>query len=80
MKEGIGNKILRFNAIFFVSTNLSKTEKGNNQNINFEFYKVYTRKGNAKGLIKGLYNEGCLYYFLGHYTYWIFLLYHSIRE
>ena len=47
MKEGIGNKILRFNAIFFVSTNLSKTEKGNNQNINFKFYKVYTRKGNA---------------------------------
>ena len=46
MREGIGNKILRFNAIFFVSTNLSKTEKGNNQNINFEFYKVYTRKGN----------------------------------
>ena len=53
MKEGIGNKILRFNAIFFVSTNLSKTEKGNNQNINFEFYKVYTRKGNATRLNKG---------------------------
>ena len=53
MKEGIGNTILRFNAIFFVSTNLSKTEKGNNQNINFEFYKVYTRKGNATRLNKG---------------------------
>ena len=47
MKEGIGNKILRFNAIFFISTNLSKAEKGNNQNINFKFYKVYTWKGNA---------------------------------
>ena len=80
MKEGIGNKILRFNAIFFVSTNLSKTEKGNNQNINFEIIRFTLGKEMQQGLIKGLYNEGCLYYFLGHYTYWIFLLYHSIRE